>query len=188
MENENVKKGEKIYIDYEEVETKLHKCFLVARNNKLPKRKFQFDLPNDLESQIFIKQLVDINDIDPLDFVQMAEYTTYKLNILKHLESWKQAGYITEDELDDFNEECVAIWKNLHRAAHRTSRGLIRDNEPIPELIKMNALNCLDNIRDQSVKIDDEELNIKMSNGQFYHLSDNPSIGWLLDWEVKYKI
>lgn len=184
-----VKDKEKLYISYEEVEKKLHKCFLNVRRYKLPKRRFDIDLPVNFEEQTFIKQLIDIEDLDSKDIIQMAEYTTSKINFLKHIEIWKQAGYITDDELQDFNHECISIWKNIYNSTHRSSKRLKKNVDPSikQETMLNNAWNCLDIVRQKFLKLDEEELNIQMSNGQFYHLSDIPQIGWHFDWEDRYK-
>ncbi|MGO4731153.1 hypothetical protein [Paenibacillus sp. 2KB_22] len=174
-----VKKGKKLEITFDEVKQRFHKCFHNARSKILPNRNFRIALPDQLEEQIFIKQLVDIEDVESTDTVIMAEFTTDKLRLSKHLESWIQQSYITEDERRQFEEDSIAKWKTSFRRFHRRSGTSKTPSE--------SALDCLDSIRDLELELQNQKIGTPLSHGLFYSLSDRPSIGWLPDWEDRYK-
>ena len=48
------------------------------------------------------------------------------------------------------------------------------------------SIEIIDELRKEKLSIDGQELDIEMSNGEFYYLSNIPEIGWTLDWE-RYK-
>ncbi|MGG3622196.1 hypothetical protein ABES25_01275 [Bacillus gobiensis] len=50
----------------------------------------------------------------------MAELTSFKININKHLDLWVQAG----DDREAFHEESVLMWEALFNEAHLTSEEL----------------------------------------------------------------
>lgn len=174
-----VKKGNKLEITFEEVKQRFHKCFHNARSKNLPNRHFKIDLPDQLEEQIFIKQLVEIEDVEPSDTIIMAEFTTEKLRLSKSLESWIQQSYITEDELRQFEEDSIAKWRTSFRRLHR-GRGSTKSSTE-------RALDCLDSVREIELEIQNQKIGTSLSHGLFYSLSDRPIIGWLPDWEARYK-
>ncbi|MDN4079362.1 hypothetical protein QYF52_15550 [Paenibacillus polymyxa] len=174
-----VKKGNKLEITFDEVKQRFYKCFHNARSKNLPNRNFKITLPEQLEEQIFIKQLVDIEDVEPTDTVIMAEFTTEKLRLSKSLESWIQQSYITEDERRQFEEESIVKWRTSFRRLHRRRSST---KSPID-----SALECLDSVREFELEIQNQKIGTSLSHGLFYSLSDRPSIGWLPDWEARYK-
>lgn len=174
-----VKNGNKLEITFDEVKQRFHKCFHNARSKNLPNRNFQVSLPDQLEEQIFIKQLVDIGDVDPSDTVIMAEFTTEKLRLSKSLESWIQQSYLTEDERRQFEEDSIAKWRTSFRRLHRR-----RGSSKTPT---ESALDCLDSVRELELEIQNQKIGTSLSHGLFYSLSDRPIIGWLPDWEARYK-
>lgn len=175
---DEIKKGNKMEVSYDDVRNRFYKCFHNARSKTLPNRKFKVTLPERLEDQVFIKQLVDIGDIEKSDIEVMAEYTTDKMSLSKNLESWIQQSYLTEDERKRFEEDCVAKWKMNFRKVHRPTS----TKTPVE-----NALDCLDKVRDLELEIQEQKIGTPLSHGLFYSLSDTPIIGWLPDWEDRYK-
>jgi hypothetical protein len=45
----------------------------------------------------------------------------------------------------------------------------------------------LGDLRSRKLTLASQELPLSMSNGGFYDLSDRPVIGWLSNWEDRYK-
>ncbi|MCP3032655.1 DUF4297 domain-containing protein [Halobacillus sp. A1] len=187
---DQVKKYEKIIITYDEAFTRLKKCFEDNHRRILPKRNVDttIDEIKDLKQLPFIKQLIDIDDIEEDDFTQMAEYNTYMLKLKNNMERWIAEGELTEIDRKDFIDNSYTHWSNVHKRNHREiNRNLKRGTVSISEDEKIDAaLKCLDEIRDISLNLDGTELGIQLSNGQFYYLSNDGMIGWIYDWKEKY--
>ena len=186
----NVKNRKKETISFEEFKTKFRNCFDAGRSRKLPMRHPDIVLPDRLEEQTFIKQLVDIEELDQDDMATMIQYTTYKLRTYNNIEQWLQDGELSITQKDSFDKEAILKWENIFRAKHRKSKMLIKagtDFHDLEEAIKCDALNCLDEVRKLELIINETDLETEMSNGQYYLLSDKPQVGWLLDWESRYK-
>lgn len=175
---ENIKKGEKFEVSFEDVRSKFYKCFHNGRSKSLPNRRIipSGIMPEKLEEQVFIKQLVDIGDVHSSNFEDMADLTRQKISTFETLESWIQHSDMTEDERRDFENECIAKWKIRFRKNHRDPR--TPHNE--------RALQCLDELRELNLEVLNHKLSTELSNGQFYLLSDKPYIGWLTDWKERY--
>jgi hypothetical protein len=107
---ETVKSRQKIIISFENFNRKYRRYFDVARSNGLLIRKNSSALPADLGAQIFIRQLIDIEDTygDELDL--LAKYTTSKLQFRTNLERWIQDGDITQSDIEEMEQEAKAVW------------------------------------------------------------------------------
>ncbi|KRF18653.1 hypothetical protein [Paenibacillus sp. Soil787] len=187
---DQVKRDERIEISYDDVEKKLSKCFFNARRtDKLPRRNFDEVLPDNFEDQTFIKQLIEIGEVTPGDLPKMADLTTFKININKHLDMWVQSGEITEDEREDFHDQSVLYWEACFQESHLSSEDLdpSLSSQDQQRILRTNAKKCLIAIKKTKLTIDKDELDLKFSNGEFYWLSDQPRIGWTFDWKGKYK-
>ncbi len=171
--------GGKVLITFEDFYKKYKKHYDIARNDKLLIRPFDGLLPDKLEKQIFIKQLLDIEDVQTFDIENIAEFTRFKFKLQNNLSKWFQDGEITNNEIEAFENEAITQWKNEFRPKYR---GKIEDSK-----IDRLALKILDEIRKRKLSISQQELETDMSNGVFYSLSDRPVIGWRKDWESKYK-
>ena len=142
-------------------------------------KRFTGDLPAQLEKQKFIQQLVDIEDIPHDDIESMAEFTRHLLQMRNNIDEWYKNGDLTQDEIDGFKDEALAKWNNEFRNAYR---GGCLDQE-----ITKKALDIIDALRKETLPLASQNMPTGMSNGQFYHLSDIPEIGWHKDWRGKYK-
>ncbi len=176
---EAVRKGEKFIVEYNTWHNKLVTIFENNRKTSLPMRKIDLLLPEKLEEQIFIKELIEIGDIDVLEIGQIEEFTTFMLEIDFNLKKWIDDGEITMDEMSSFKEEAILFWKNTHKASHRKTNNI--------ELDKENAIYCLNEIRKKELSIQDTALKLSLCNGSFYKLANEQDIGWLKKWEGKYK-
>ncbi|WP_376896640.1 hypothetical protein [Aeromonas veronii] len=175
-----VKGGDKITISFDEFYTKYRRLYDVARNDNLIFSSV--DDPclylNDLNSQTFIMQLIDIGDIDKDDLSSIANYSKQKIQIQNSFEAWLHAGELTTIEASNFQEDAIQKWSNIHKASFR---GVTVDTEN-----NLHAFNVLDSIRNCNLTLLGQPFNTMNSNGYFYFLSDHPYIGWRKDWE-KYK-
>lgn len=189
---ENIKSGERVFISFGDIHGMVKHCFNYGRNGKFPRRlKYDIDLPDNLEKQNFIKELIEIDYLDSITLTEFAKYTMFKLKLENLLESWIQENYLTETDKEQFLNECISVWSNYHQKAHRNSKKTIKKGvikgEELTELLYDNAANCLYDIRTIYLELCDEKLNIEESNGTFYYLSEQAEIGWKLEWEKRYQ-
>jgi hypothetical protein len=174
-----IRAGEKIVISFDDFRRRYRKYFEIARNPELKIVRNYDPLPLALNEQTFIKQLVDIGEIqEENDEELMAKYTHFMLMVKNSLECWHQKGDLTSEEIDSFNREAKLRWENKFRAKYN------RRNTKDPNDI---ALEILDELRTERLNISSQQMETDFSNGEYYYLSDKPEIGWQQDWESKYK-
>lgn len=170
-----IKTGNKIQISFEDFQKKYSKYFENGRRKRLETVPLTIDLPNKLESQIFIKQLLEINDIEIDEIDLMAKFTRFKLSLENNIAHWYKEGEITIEEINSYRDEAKLKWFNKFRALSKKS-----------DFNDEFSLDIINYLREEKLKIDGQELSMELSNGEFYYLSDIPEIGWKKDWE-KYK-
>ncbi|WP_410496623.1 hypothetical protein QTL86_04385 [Cellulosilyticum sp. ST5] len=176
-----VKNKDKLLIRFEDVDKKLRAILNKARSTDLPRIRSITKLPDKLNEQEFIKELLEIEDIGDGDEDLMLEFTTCKIEIFNLLSKWIEEGYITESDWKELDEQAIFMWKNKHRKVHKKSKNATTNEE----LIRA-AQQCIDELREQELKINHDELKYNESNGLFYYLSDNEKIGWQYKWKEKY--
>lgn len=168
----DIRSGIKIQLSFEEFHSKYGLLFNVARDGSRQIKENNLALPDKFEEQIFIKQLLDIGDISEGDVELMAEYTRFKLKLITNLNDWYNQGEITRDELNAFDAEALANWKNKFRRTFRDG-----------DFSEEKSRDLVDDLREVVFKVGEQGLGTELSNGQFYKLSDEPKIGWTKDWE-----
>lgn len=178
-------------ISFEDFRKRFGKCFQIAfKNSTLPKRELAIVLPDDLENQIFVKQLIDIGDIAK-ESRYIVEYTTEMLKVLNHFNYWIGEGFILSTDMDNFTKDSIKIWENEFRSKYRAiERRLSKDMNMVDleEEIKNLAVELVDFLRGKDLRIADEHfLGTEFSNGHYYALSNNLEIGWHYDWKNKYQ-
>ena len=166
-------------LTYEQWTSKYTCIFEKHRETTLPIRHFVPLLPDDLVNQNFIKELIAIGEVEVSDLPEIANYTEFMLRLKMQIDSWCQDGLIAEMDKDNFHRFAFAIWRNIHKKSHRSTKG---DRS----LDCSNACTCLDDVRMQRLKFLSTDLDIELCNGEFYLLSDIKRIGWKLLWEDKY--
>lgn len=173
--------GSKQIITYDDWYKKYTVFFENYRTTTLPIRKFSPIIKNDsLSEQAFIKELVEIGDIEPNDFEQIAQFTSFMLEIKQNLQQWYDDGEITSEQKERFHRNATMYWINIHRQCHRATKNN-------PSLDHAQAIDCLDEIRRKELKMVNTELQLDVSNGEFYLLSNEGELGWLKKWEDVYK-
>ena len=173
-----IKNKQKILIDFNTYYKKYKLYYDEARNTNLKIRKLAFNLPDKVEEQNFIKQLIDINDLDDDEIDLMFRYTKYKLQIENNLTTWLQESEITNEEIEKLTEDTKIVWENEFRPINK-------GDQTEKDIIK-NALDIIKNLRKEKLKFSTIELDLQHSNGSFYSLCDNNKIGWRKDWKEKY--
>lgn len=170
-----IKSGNKFEISFDDFYKK-YKIYFQVSASKLPIRPLNSSLPSILEikEQIFIKQLLDIEDFETDDFDQLTQLTTHMLKLEDNIFKWFENGEITRNKYESFHSNTKTIWGNILRSKKRGG------------LTQEKSLEIIDELRKEKLSIDGQELDIEMSNGEFYYLSNIPEIGWTLDWE-RYK-
>ncbi|PFR94858.1 hypothetical protein [Priestia megaterium] len=192
---EDVKKGKKIVIDFSEYYKLFTKYFELGRSRKLPIRlnyPKQATVQNP-ENHTSIKQLIDIEIISPQDYDYddtIVEIFICKYLMHNNLERWLQDVDITEEQKHNFEQEAIKNWSNKFNSTYSRVKRRLRNNNidefDQDELLDL-AAQCYYATLELSLLIDETELDIRMSNGFFYLLSDRPSIGWYYNWKDRYK-
>lgn len=188
----DIKANGKFEISGDEFGKRFGKCFKVATEIRpLPKREFPVLLPDDLESQIFIKQLLDIGEVQT-GSNDIRNYTTQMLKFLNHFTYWsEEEHFILLTDIEEFKNNSIQIWINEFKAKYRQIERQINNGSAIEDLeddIKNLGVDLVDYIRKQDLSIPGfSALGIEFSNGHYYALSDKLEIGWHFDWGNKYK-
>jgi nucleoid DNA-binding protein len=178
-------------ISYEDFCRKFRNCFkVIYEKQPLPKRKFIGFLPDNLEDQIFIKQLLDIGEIES-GSQRIIEYTTQMLKTLDSFTYWIENSYVLPTEMEEFEQNNILIWKNKFIEKYREIERKIKNGTHISNLeedIRVLGIELVDFIRQKDLSIQNyPALGLEISNGHFYALSNDLQIGWHYDWENKYK-
>ena len=186
----DIKDRKKFEITFDDFNTRFGRCFKEAYKKKpLPKRNFAISLPENLEEQTFIRQLLDIEDIVCND-QQIVEYTTYMLQSINNIEYWMENNFIVPTEIEDFHKEAILKWCNEFRSKYRLIERQIKSGYSVADFeneIKELGTQLVDLLRKENLSLNEHQLGIAFSNGYFYALSNTPEIGWHYNWEQKYK-
>ncbi|WP_299072483.1 ABC-three component system protein [uncultured Paraglaciecola sp.] len=175
----NFSNSKKLIYSFEERSRKFRRYFDIANNPELKIQKFDGGLPDSIDEQTFIKQLLDIEDIDLSEQEIIQNYTRYRLMLESNLANWVEEGLLTSEEINIFEDEIFRQWETEYRSSYRR-----KDN---PEEFIDIAHKILKAMRDKELSISGQKLFSDMSHGSLYSLSNKPTIGWLKNWEEKYK-
>lgn len=186
-----VKNKNKIVISKSDVNKQLATCFENNKRKILPQRDFDTsyqDIEN-LNELPFIKELIQVEDIEEDDYAEMAKYNTQLLTLTNNMSQWVIEGELTEIDRKKFIDESISKWHNIHKSSHRKNRKLrnVQLTEEMRNKLIDSAHNCLDEVRKIDLHLDETRLTTDMSNGHYYNLSNKAEIGWQMKWEEKYK-
>lgn len=187
----NTKAGTRNVYTFEDYMRRFGKCYKVGISLKLPMRELSYVLPDNPEDQLFVRQLVDIGDLDEKEKELIIEYTTYMLQMLNNMKEWDRAGDFLSSDRERLNRTSSFIHQTQFKQVYRTIKQEIKKGKTINELddeIKAGALNLLDEMRKQVLKFEDTDFTPELSHGHFYLLTEEGRIGWHLDWENRYKL
>lgn len=176
-----VTSGKHQAISYNEWISKYQSVFNQYRTTPLPLRVYSRALPDHLEKQNFVKELIEIGAVDLNDdgLAEIAELTNHYIQVKLQLEEWYEEGRITYSVLKQFHKDAKLQWKNIHRSCHRTTNKNAK-------LDFENALDCFDKIMYEKLSLLSTELGTSMSNGEFIKLADENKIGWKYCWKDRY--
>ena len=187
-----IKEKNKFEISFEDFTKKFGRCFKIASEEKpLPKRNFPVLLPDDLENQTFIQQLMDIGEVHS-GSNDIRDYTTQMLAFIRHFTYWSdEENFIQLTDAEEFKRNSILIWKIKFKTKYRQIESQINSGTSLNTMeadIKNLGIELVDYIREQNLSIQGyPPLGIEFSNGHYYALSNNLEIGWHFDWENKYK-
>lgn len=100
-------------------------------------RKFSFmrntmtELPSRLEEQVFIKQLIDVEDISHEDVDDIVEYTNEKFDYINSVRAAIKKDEVSEDEVENVRVDAVRYWRRKYK--HYMGRVNPADNDKIIE-------------------------------------------------------
>ena len=173
-----IKEGESVSISFEDFHKKYRRCFEQCRSGNLVVIRPTPIMPDKVQEQTFIKQLVDIGDIESDDLITQMEYTKFKILLERNFDEWYQNGDITGLERDEYFTDGINQWKNEF---HSKYRGLVDSS-----LYNEKGNQIIYELRKKNLFIKNQQLSTDLSNGTFYHLANIPEIGFRKDWEEKY--
>lgn len=169
-----IKDKNKIEISFDIFYDKYRRYFDIHRNTTLKVLDYKGALPDKLEDQIFIKQLLEIGFVDIDDFEYITRLTHFKLKLLNNLDEWKREGEITDIEINQFKDNVYNLWESEFRLKNKSSISEEEYND--------KAFEVLSTMLKSSFNLSGQELDVDMCNGKLYSLSDEPIIGWRKDW------
>ena len=165
-------------ISFDEWTKKYRGVFSTYQTTLLPFRKFQLTLPEHLEEQVFVKELLEIGafDLSRDGLAEIAELTRFYLNVQLQLDAWYDDGKITHEDRDRFHRNAKLTWKRIHQSSHRSTASDINQDYS-------NALSCYYAVIREELRILSTELGLELSNGEFIKLANEKKIGWKYNWE-----
>jgi len=170
-----VKQGVKIEIKFDDLYIKYRRQFDIYRNGSLDVQEYKGVLPDSLENQVFIKQLVEVGFVQNGDFERITKLTLFKLKLLTNLNDWKLDGNVTDTEIERFKSNAWNLWDTEFRIQYV---GNIAEEE-----YNKKGLEVLRTVLREGLKLAEQDLDVDLCHGNFYSLSDEPVIGWRKDWE-----
>ncbi|MBC1802494.1 ABC-three component system protein [Listeria booriae] len=191
----NVLGRKKIVISWADFYDNFTKYFEMARSRALPVLKpiEKADLKGDEKSYTFVRQLLDIQELHHSDATydeDLIDYFTKKNYANLQIQNWIQDSEITSEEKQEMDQKSIAIWKNGFHKHYADVRREVRaksfeelDGSKIDKI----ASNLYHEILSEKLEFKDTKLDLELSNGHFYILSDIPNIGWRYNWEELYK-
>lgn len=187
----DVKDKNRFEISFDDFNKKFGSCFKVAiENSPLPKRNFSIILPEDIESQPFIQQLLDIGETQS-GSNDIKKYTTHMLQFINNFTYWtEEENFLLLTEAEEFKENSITLWANEFKSKYRSIQNQINNGADVKNLendIKALGIEIIDFIRTKDLILKQQPLGLNHSNGHFYALSNNLEIGWHFNWEAKYK-
>jgi len=186
----DIKDEKKFEITFADFNNRFGRCFEIAfQDRPLPVRSIPFLIPEDLEEQMFIKQLIDVGEVTSGSKL-ITKYTEQMLKTFNHFTWWTGENLIFPHELKACEDNALLVWESEFISKYRDINGKITQGISIDELeleIKKAAVQIVDSLRKEDLDILNVKLGREFSIGQFYMLSDRLQLGWHLKWEDKYK-
>lgn len=143
------------------------------KNRKFIYTNSPVELPEKLEDQVFLRQLLDIGDAKAKGQKRMLALTTDKLRFENDYNASK--GNVSSDDIKAFEYEVHNLWDTIFNAKSNSDKD--------PNVVACEVLN-----ETRSIGLLFAEEHLRNANGCYYHFSDgeHPTIGWHKDWMNKY--
>ena len=146
-------------------------------------RSTNYELPFDILSHTFIKQLIDIEYVDSEDTERIRDAHMKRIGAVNKLCEEQMNYNINDIFLNKIYKEAFNFWKVEHDSSSINIRRNIKREIPVDESKYQDCgIECLFKIQRKVIEPMDQE----MTNGYFYDLSNDLKIGWRYDWETKY--
>lgn len=179
-----VQDGKKISLSIDEFDILILSELSQYRGRKfIPKYNSPLNLTSSLSEQLFIKQLFAVKDLEEDDFERIRYITQQTIDYIES-ELASQANHtLSRIDLDSLYRNAYTFWYN------KFNRHYAGINKESNEAICKAAANLLDDIRSKSdLKVGESELDVYLSNGLFYKMSDTAmqkgnNIGWHCNWK-----
>ena len=185
-----IKERGKFEISFDDFDNKFQRCFLIAyKERPLPRRNLPILPPENLEAQIFIKQLIDIGELLP-GSKEVMDYTEQKLRVTNHFTYWIDENLLFPFESESCEDNAVFLWQTKFASKYRNIKKQLIAGKPVAELevdIRSIGIEILDYLREQNLDLLESKLGVEYSNGLYYSLADKLRLGLHLDWENKYQ-
>lgn len=154
-------------------------CTLPILKKAQSDRLYFMDMPDYIQSknvlnEIFAQQLCDIavNENDILEYEYNRMFSITNLNRLH------QENEITSSDMKEMEEYAIERWKEDFQEKYALNQNRTKDK----------AIELFTAIMKKDLKLCGQEIdNRKIVKGHFINLSNEPKIGWLYDWNQKYK-
>lgn len=187
----DVKDKNRFEISFDDFNKKFGSCFKVSiENSPLPKRNLSVILPDNLESQPFIQQLLDIEETQS-GSNDIIRYTTHMLQFINDFTFWtEEENFLMLTEAEEFKDNSITLWANEFKSKYRNIQNQVNDGADINNLekdIKNLGIEIVDFLRTKNLTLKRQPIGLNHSNGHFYALSNDLEIGWHFNWEAKYK-
>lgn len=178
---EHIKNNKKLVISYEQFrkEFQFDGNLQLVRSRELKFQRYNnFRRSNDINPYqgLFSKQLQDIK-------ISKEKITDYAIEYAKtsmFLEKLKIDGDYTDSEDIIFETEVTMGWESIHT---RTFDCDVSDTEQLQRL----ARSVLSDTTELNVSVSNENVGRALVKGKSIELSDKAQIGWIQDWQKRYK-
>lgn len=179
------KKGEEFIISFEDFSSIGERIFSLSLDKKsLPSREYQIK-DTDYQNYIFIKQLQDIKIYNIEKREKQMELIYKFLYSKNNIDYWVQNHSLCYTDIQLLEKETIKKWKNNFDNEYG-KYSLSIDKNDQNKLLVAHAVHS--NMVSENLNIPQyEDLDIDTSHGFVYKLNDELKIGWIEDWEIKYK-
>ncbi len=182
LKSETIYKGNELIMKAEDFSNKYSSVFYQYRGKPYNPKRYDYEIPTNPKNMTFLKQLVDIEDVDWEETDLINEYYQRRLSFENNYND--AVNYISHEGQKNFKSDALLSWNEEFRYHNRPIKNNLDEN-----IIKDKARVVLKSVRSKNLILAEQELDEYHSNGCFYMFSDgvDPKIGWRKDWEDKYK-
>lgn len=182
-------KRNKTVIRASEFSKKYRKCFNMGFDRVLRiDRTLVGMMPDDVCSQKFVKQLLDIKIIFPVETAKMQEMTRRKMCTRLNINEFLRLGDLLHEDISELDRIAYNSWNTEFDSCHENLKIKEYEKEEVTENeYNESARRCYREITKKDVFFNGYHFDQETSIGYFYEMSDELRIGWRNDWERIYK-